>query len=349
MSCNHPLRGFPVGLNPSGKTQYKITDFQCEAVCRRKHSNDPWNNCDPGFSDPRYEVIKDSVLIPCGQCGACRLQYSREWADRLMMELPYHEHAWFLTLTYDDRHVPTNSVADLYSGLVHSVNTLRPRDLTLFWKRLRREFPDTHITYFASGEYGDMSFRPHYHAIVFGPDIPDLKLYKYVRGHTYMTSELLNRLWSDAKTGESRGYVVVGEVTWQSCAYVARYCMKKVKGYNRDLYEFAGLEPEFCRMSKNPAIGRQFYFDHPDLMFFNRINLSTMEKGISFKPPRYFDKLFELDYPSQYATMKAVRREVADGVLKQILKRTDLDALDYFSVQESLQDDVIKKLIRSDF
>lgn len=350
MACYHPLRAFPVGKLPSGKTNYKIMPLDCKAFDKHLWSgifceDEKWNR----VKDHQASyIVTESVVVPCGQCKGCRLEYSRQWANRLMMELPYHEFAWFFTLTYDDRHVPYTDNVDPYSGLEFKTLTLNPRHLELFWKRLRRKFPDTKIMYYAAGEYGSETLRPHYHAIVFGPDIPDLKFYANVRGNIYMTSELINSLWRDDGDPFPRGFVVIGEVTWKSCAYVARYCMKKAKDKYKKAYQDFGMVPEFARMSKKPAIGRQFYFDHPDLMFYNKINLSTPDGGIKFKPPRYFDKLFELDYPSQFEMMKAVRREKADGILKQILSKTDKDLEDYLEVQECLADNRIKKLLRGD-
>lgn len=342
MSCHSPLRAFPIGKWPSGKVKYKICDLEVQAVCRRKNSQDSsWFVCEPDFSDWNYEVVTENVLVPCGQCLGCRLNYSREWANRMLMELPYHDSAYFLTLTYDNQHVPYSYYYDSYSDLVSPVLTLKPRDLELFWKRLRKARPNANIRYFACGEYGTETWRPHYHAIVFSLELNDLVSQTVVRGNTYYTSDFLASIWQN-------GHVLIGDVTWQSCAYVARYVVKKAKGYNADLYRAFGLEPEFVRMSRKPGLGRWFYDDHPDLYDTLSITISTPDGGKKFRPPRYFDKLLEADDPTRYENIKAVRREVADSVMNMILSKTDLDLRDYLQVQEELADNKIKKLLRSD-
>lgn len=106
------------------------------------------------------------INIPCGQCLECRMQYARTWADRCVLELQSHESSYFLTLTYDNEHV---NWTDDYMHM-----TLRKKDLQDFHKRLRDRL-DYPIRYYASGEYGDITKRPHYHDIVFGLKLDDLE------------------------------------------------------------------------------------------------------------------------------------------------------------------------------
>ena len=94
------------------------------------------------------------LFVPCGKCVACRKQRSLAWAIRLEREMPYHEYALFVTLTYDDEHVPEH-----YS--------LKRKHLTDFFKRLRYFLGGRQIKYYAAGEYGERFHRPHYHAIIF--------------------------------------------------------------------------------------------------------------------------------------------------------------------------------------
>lgn len=144
------------------------------------------------------------VTIPCGQCIECRKQKAREWANRILMESKYHDSNYFLTLTYDEDHVP-RSVSPA-SG--QTVLTLCPEHLTLFWKRLRKA--GFSFRYFAAGEYGDVTFRPHYHAIVFGLDLTDLKeVGASPTGDKYYQSETINKIWS-------HGHVTIGAMTWES-------------------------------------------------------------------------------------------------------------------------------------
>ena len=100
------------------------------------------------------ELVGDEWLdVPCGHCLACRIARTREWTVRLLHESEFWEDTIFVTLTYDDEHLPSD-------------RSLVPRDLTLFFKRLRKDLGDRKIKYYACGEYGDTFGRPHYHAII---------------------------------------------------------------------------------------------------------------------------------------------------------------------------------------
>ena len=163
MPCFHPLRAFPVGFHESGKVKYKVTAETTEFVTR---------------SDGVRVDRAESLEIPCGKCIGCRLKRSREWAQRCMLELQYHSSAYFITLTYDDLHLPMNEIVDNDGCIVQSpVHTLVKRDLQLFMKRLRKNSRQE-LRFFGCGEYGDESFRPHYHIIVFGLELNDLKIFK---------------------------------------------------------------------------------------------------------------------------------------------------------------------------
>lgn len=93
-----------------------------------------------------FFLRKEQFYVPCGHCVACRIAKSREWSIRLLGELGYWISSCFLTLTYDELHVPLS---------------LKKRDLQLFWKRLRKAFYPRKIKYFSCGEYGDQYGRPH--------------------------------------------------------------------------------------------------------------------------------------------------------------------------------------------
>ncbi len=100
----------------------------------------------------RHPVSGRWLDVPCGQCISCRLKKAREWSIRIMNECSYYEKNCFLTLTYDEEHLPSS-----YS--------ISKRELQLFLKKLRKKCK---FRYFGSGEYGDKSMRPHYHIILFG-------------------------------------------------------------------------------------------------------------------------------------------------------------------------------------
>lgn len=265
-------------------------------------------------------------LIPCGQCIACRINYSKEWAARCTMETMYHEENWFVTLTYDQDNVPT---IDLETGeltrggywiLEHKEPiteikqslSLLPLDLQLFMKRIRIKQQRNgwgNIRFYACGEYGGKTLRPHYHVLMYGLHIPDLTYFKTDKetGNEYYLSEYVQKAWG-------MGNIIIGKLSWNSCAYVSRYVMKKQMGKDengltaKDRYFEAGLEPEFVRMSLKPGIGQQYYLDHREEIYRNdEIILPGKKQPIKMKPPKKFDEWLEADDPQLYQAIKETR------------------------------------------
>uniref|UniRef100_A0AAU8AVS3 Replication initiator protein n=1 Tax=Dulem virus 155 TaxID=3145632 RepID=A0AAU8AVS3_9VIRU len=328
MSCYHPILAYKSKtVNPENGKCHILFSY-------------------PTKSPDRYEPVR----LPCGQCLGCRIEYSRQWANRCMLELQDHDSAFFCTFTYDNDHVPISYYADPETGEALPSLTLRKRDFQLLMKRIRKHFPDDHIRFFACGEYGGQTFRPHYHAIIYGLHLHDLVPYKTVREggvlYTYYNSESLSRCWRDLD-GKPIGFVVVGEVTWESCAYTARYVVKKLKGKEAEFYEKHNIEPEFSLMSRKPGIARSYYDTHPDLFKFDFINISTEKGGKKFRPPRYFEKLFELDFPDEARERSNKRSKRADEVMRAKLSKTNLDPLQYLAVEEGNFEDRLKPLRRN--
>ena len=166
------------------------------------------------YESKRHDTVK-SLFLPCGQCVGCRLERSRQWAIRCMHEAQMHEKNCFITLTYDDAHLPGD-------------RSLHYRDFQLFIKRLRKRYPGRRIRYYMAGEYGENFGRPHWHACLFGIDFDDKSLWKRTSANSLLyRSADLELLWPF-------GYSSIGDVTFESAAYVARYIMKKVTGKNAD-------------------------------------------------------------------------------------------------------------------
>lgn len=190
----------------------------------------------------RSKVDGNDFELPCGQCAGCRLERSRQWAIRCVHESQMHERNCFITLTYSDEFLPP------HGGLIY-------RDFQLFMKRLRKR-TGVPVRFFMCGEYGELDQRPHFHAILFGCDFDDRKYFsKTGSGYKLYTSDLLSELWG-------MGHCPVGNVTFDSAAYVARYCMKKVTGDLADAHYAVDTpngifqrEPEFAHMSLKPGIG----------------------------------------------------------------------------------------------
>lgn len=293
----------------------------------------------PLRSSVAVRCVRDFVTIPCGQCLECRFQYARQWADRCILELQSHQSSYFLTLTYDNEHTEHLKNAD-------GALSLKKRDLQLFHKRLNSVLHDKYGTYsnfryFACGEYGDNTFRPHYHDIVFGLKLDDLFFYKRSElGHVYYNSPFLEKIWS-------YGHVIVGEVTWESCAYTARYVTKKQKGLNKGYYENLGVEPEFVLMSRRPGIARDYYDTHPDLYDFDAIHVSTKTGGRRVSLPRYFDRLKEQDDPELLASIKERRKTAGEYALQAKLYNTSMDELEMLAVEEANLNSRLKIFKRS--
>lgn len=347
--CLSPLKGFQIGYHPSGKPEYKIVSYSVDHVELVNRTWIPALN--PIVSRYAEKVVRDWIPVPCHRCEDCLLKHSREWANRCMMEYAFYEpsECWFLTLTYDDEHVHpkfwSHNSDDGANGVF--LYTLEPSDLQKFWKRLRihaerDEECFRKIKYFACGEYGSNTFRPHYHAIVFG--IPWIDIQPWERsksGHVLFRSPVLENIWK-------KGIVCVSPVTWNTCAYTARYTLKKAGGRDKQFYYDLGLEPEYVVMSRRPGLGRDYYDMHKNHIYeFDEIILEGDKVAMKAKPPKYFDSLYEAENPDAYANIKEVRKECAEQAQFWKMSQTDLSDLDYFRVESAKLHERLKGLYRS--
>lgn len=327
--CLHPMAMRKIGVRDNGKAEFKFLGQATEI----------------DLVDPEIQIV------PCGHCINCRLKQSRQWADRLMLEKEYHDQAWFVTLTYNEFFVPTAYWCDENTGELLPAYSLWKRDVQLFLKRLR-EMVDKPIRFYCAGEYGPKTFRPHYHLIIFGLELDEDDLYDPRRGHSGFTlykSHLLERAWSKILFDRvwPIGRVVVAPVTWQTCAYVSRYVTKKLYGELAEYYKFFNIEPPFSTMSRKPGIAKQYYLDHPEFMEKGRVCLSTPDGSKIIRIPKYFDKLFEVDYPDEYAIMKEVRAIQAKRFMKA-KRDTDLDMTEYLFQEEERAQRISERLIRNE-
>lgn len=226
----------------------------------------------------RGKILR-SLTLPCGRCIGCRLEKSRQWAVRCMHESQCHEYNSFVTLTFDDDNVPHN-------------NSLEYGSFQRFLKRLRK-WHSSKVRFYMCGEYGETTKRPHFHACLFGVFFDDREVWKKSgSGSTIYTSEALSRLWPF-------GFSSVGDVTFESAAYVSRYITKKVtgpaaddhyRGFDSHTGEVVQLTPEFARMSLKPGIGALWYDKYKKEVYPND---EIVMRGAAMKPPRYYDKLLE--------------------------------------------------------
>ncbi len=354
MACYHPLRAFDTGLlTDNYKPKYKI----CGPNVDRIHVPYSYVRCGT-ITKSDKQVWQDRWItewtpVPCGQCIGCRLDYSRMWADRCILEAKDWECNAFVTLTYDPEHLPKlQPVVDVNTGEVFEWPSLVPDDLTKFMKDLRMYYKHHYnfdnIRFYACGEYGEEFGRPHFHLLLFNLPIPD-KVYWFTN-HEHekiYTSESLSKIWS-------KGIVSIGDVTWNSAAYVARYVVKKQKGNTSGLVDVvghlvSGIVPEFVRMSRKPGIARKYYDENKHQFYeTDEIVMSVRGKVRTIKPPRYFDKLYDIDCEDPFVMqeIKQRRAENAKESMKQQLERTTLNEEEYLAVKERNKIAQVDKLKR---
>jgi len=187
--------------------------------------------------------LANGITVPCGRCVPCRIKYAREWAYRIMCELPYHANAMFATLTYDDQNLPK----DL---------SVKKDELASTIKRLRK-YVDYKIKYYGAGEYGEKYGRPHYHLILFGIKNED--------------RELISKAWT-------KGFVHIGNVTYDSARYVADYVQKKsIWPYLNDK-----RNPPFCLQSN--GFGKKYFLENAERL---KAEFYDSVKGKKLALPRY--------------------------------------------------------------
>lgn len=260
-----------------------MTCFRPIKAFRSRERNPATGKYGLTFQSNQALVEGSSLKLPCGQCDGCLSDRARTWALRCVHESQMHDRNCFITLTYDNDTVPED-----YS--------LKLRDWQLFMKRLRKKVGTNNIRFFACGEYGDKGLRPHYHALLFGYDLPDKKYYrKNKHGDRLYTSELLNEIWGKSQINE------IGSVTYKSARYCAGYIYKKQIGrkdadyYNRvspidgKTYEVAR---EFAVMSRRPGLATTWFEKFKTDAFPSDF---LIVDGRRVKPPAfYFEKLEEL-------------------------------------------------------
>lgn len=229
-----------------------------------------------------------TVMLPCGRCIGCRLERSRQWAIRIMHESHGNPDCSFITLTYSDLHLPPD-------------NSLNKRDIQLFFKRLRKKYGNN-IRYYQCGEYGEKFQRPHHHACLFNIKLDDLRhLYTTKDGYKYYESDSIEKIWG-------KGNIIVSDLTFESAAYVSRYCTKKITGKNAQSHYGKRL-PEYATMSRRTALGKEFFNKFKDDIIVG--DSVIIRKGLICKPAKYYDKLYDSLNPKHMERIKRERQKMA--------------------------------------
>ena len=245
------------------------------------------------FQERRWFNTVKTLSLPCGQCIGCRLEKSRQWAIRCMHEAQMHEKNCFITLTYDDTHLPSD-------------RSLHHEHFQKFIRSLRKR-TGIKIRYYMAGEYGDQFGRPHFHACLFGYDFSDKKLWKKTdSGSVLYRSEYLESIWT-------YGYSSVGDVNFESAAYVARYIMKKVTGqaakeHYVDKETGVILSPEYNKMSLKPGIGKSWLETYQNDVYPHDY---VVIRGKKCRPPKYYDKQYHSKNPYEFEELLYKREQNA--------------------------------------
>lgn len=245
------------------------------------------------FNQPKDGRTYSRIDLPCGQCILCRLEHARQWAVRITHEAQQWETSSFITLTYDDEHLPTH-------------NSLDYSHLQKFWKRLRKAIGP--LRYYAVGEYGEENLRPHYHACVFGHDFTAQRTIVRSGDYKLWTNPVLAQAWP-------HGFHSIGALTFQTAQYTAAYVTKKLSGKKRwrrideETGELVDLVQPRAFMSLKPAIGRDWLDKHGDQVYaWDRVVIN----GRPQKPPKYYDRWLENRSEIALEMIKATRKENAN-------------------------------------
>lgn len=303
-------------------------------------------------SDYRYK----HQIIPCGQCIGCRLDYSRNWANRGSLETKEHLENFWITLTYDDEHLPkveemitSDDFVFTETDEIEWKGCLFPKDLKNFIDYLRKivkkETGHTGIRFIASGEYGERGRRPHFHIILFNCPLPVESFYESRidwKKDTYWKSDIIDKAWG-------KGIAEVGEVNWETIAYTCRYITKKINGKDSEyVYAAKGQIKEFLRTSRMPGIARNYYEDNK-IEIYKQDKIPIIEKkGLRWeKPPKYFDRLMETENPELMEEVKENRKKAMLNALEIKAQTTSLNIWDQLQVEREYKEDCTKTLKRS--
>lgn len=265
MRCSHPHYALDLGVKENGKRALKFVGFRPDLSSLKQLS---------------YRYGEHNIVpLPCGQCLSCRLNKAKEWAVRCVLESLGYDDNYFITLTYDDDHLPKDGL-------------LVRKHVQDFLKRARKVYGS--FRYFGCGEYGTKNKRPHYHLILFGCKIDDL----LTIGNGLYESKSMIKLWP-------YGFNTIGFVSYASCNYVARYSVKKVFGDSTN---------EFLMMSTKPGIGYDWMIKNmKTVMDYDSVTGSFGNNSVA-NLPRYFDKIAELLDGDSYKELKAKRLDKSSAI-----------------------------------
>lgn len=230
------------------------------------------------------------LQVPCGTCICCREEQARQWAIRIAHEATLHQHNSFVTLTYDENHIP-------------KFGSLDYKHCTDFLKRLRKAKGSTR--YYLVGEYGDESLRPHYHLCIFGHSFSEDRIITRTQPHLLWTSPALTKIWGN-------GNVTVGALTFETARYTASYVTKKLKSKQRYVRidettgELVAVEQPRAFMSDN--LGKDWWLQYGHQLEYNDYVIINGKKQ---KPPKAYDRWLGEIKPTAIQEIKTKREKLA--------------------------------------
>lgn len=267
------------------------------------------------WSKKHYSKEYPPFQIPCGKCISCRLENARQTAVRCVHEASMYDNNSFITLTYSDEHLVADKLyyvhfqqfvkdlrTRLFSDLLNSIYPNLDQKLQRqLWRQKTKEnrnelYDRIRFSVLVSGEYGDKNKRPHWHALFFNFRPKDLTyLRKNDRGDRIYRSEMVERIWG-RNNSETRPNEI-GDVTFESAGYCARYAAKKLVHGKDGTHEYNPVS----RRSSKQAIGKKWIEKNwRDVFTHGELSFDTGKEIIKCGIPRYYEKWFKKTHPEEW-------------------------------------------------
>lgn len=267
----------------------------------------------------------NGVPVTCGKCLHCKARRISGWSFRLNQESKLHDEMYFLTFTYDNDHVPITKAGYMNLNKNHFVEYIRELRRGLYSKGIR-------LKYYVAGEYGTKSFRPHYHAIIFGCPLGELIGESFVtaakaRKELYLQGEyeFNSPLWK-------YGYFTIGEVNKATIGYTLKYISKSKR---IPLHKNDDRQPEFQLNSK--GLGANYLTTAVKKWHKQRLTervYLNIDQGKKIAMPRYYkDKIYTtierglIGLLSEFIEEKQIDEKHQTHTLEQILQEYDNEIL----------------------
>lgn len=294
------------------------------------------------WSSKNYSKEYATFQLPCGKCVECRLDYGRQWAVRCMHEAQMYEDNIFITLTYSDEKLESPRLQ--YEHFQKFMKDLRDKIFRDFCKNAgvqynkmskaeKKEFRLTHkeilektqIGVFVTGEYGESTKRPHWHAIIFNWRPPDcLYLRTNENGDKIYRSAMLDSLWG--RNNPEKKPNEIGSVTFESAGYVARYAAKKLVHGNDQDHDYHPIS----KKSSKHAIGKKWLEkNYKDIFNYGKVILKDGRDCGAI--PRYYLDWLKKHHPEEW---KVFVEKVKQARIDQTIDKKTLDEVQFINERD---------------